>query len=51
VRYATLTHPWDSDRTGSRTLYYTIGEATRWIAPRLRTLALYRSADLDLVAL
>ncbi|MCA1992960.1 MAG: 7-cyano-7-deazaguanine synthase [Coleofasciculus sp. S288] len=39
------------DRTGSRTLYYTTNGATRWIAPRLRTLAPYRSSDLDLVAL
>lgn len=39
------------DRTGSRTLYYTTTGSTRWIAPRLRTLTPYRSAELDLVAL
>lgn len=39
------------DRVGARTLYYTTEGATRWIAPRLRTLAPYRSKDLDLVAL
>ena len=39
------------DRTGCRTLYYTTAGATRFVAPRLRTLAPYRSAELDLVAL
>lgn len=39
------------DRVGARTLYYTTEGATRWIAPQLRTLAPYRSKDLDLVAL
>ncbi len=39
------------DRTGCRTLYYTTNGATRWIAPRLRTLAPYRSNELNLVAL
>lgn len=39
------------DRTGSRTLYYTISGVTRWIAPRLRTLKPYHSSDLNLVAL
>lgn len=39
------------DRVGARTLYYTTEGATRWIAPQLRTLAPYRSQDLDLVAL
>src|ERR671933_763577 len=39
------------DRTGSRTLYYTTDGSTRWVAPRLRTLAPYRCADLDIVAL
>ena len=39
------------DRTGSYTLYYTKCGATRWIAPRLRTLAPFRSNDIDLVAL
>lgn len=39
------------DRTGSRTLYYTTNGSTRWVAPRLRSLAPYRSSDLDLVAL
>lgn len=39
------------DRVGSRTLYYTTTGTTRWIAPRLRTLAPYRSQELDLVAL
>ena len=35
------------DRIGARTLYYTTG----WIAPQLRSLTPYRSAELDLVAL
>ncbi|MGE5658321.1 MAG: asparagine synthetase B family protein [Actinomycetota bacterium] len=39
------------DRVGSRTLYYTVGNSTRWIAPRLRSLAPYRSSDLNLTAL
>jgi asparagine synthase (glutamine-hydrolysing) len=39
------------DRTGSRTLYYTTAGSTRFVAPRLRTLAPYRSSELDLVAL
>ncbi len=39
------------DRAGIRTLYYTTTGSTRWIAPQLRSLTLYRSADLDLVAL
>lgn len=39
------------DRVGARTLYYTTEGATRWIAPQLRTLAPYRSKDIDLVAL
>lgn len=39
------------DRVGSFTLYYTTIGATCWIAPRLRTLAPYRSQELDLVAL
>lgn len=39
------------DRTGSGTLYYTTSGATRWIAPRLRTLKPYHSSDLNLVAL
>lgn len=39
------------DRTGSRTLYYTTTGSTRWIAPRLSTLAPHRSNELDLVAL
>lgn len=39
------------DRVGTRTLYYTTTSSTRWIAPQLRTLTPYRSADLDLVAL
>ncbi|MBD2692205.1 asparagine synthetase B family protein [Anabaena catenula] len=39
------------DRIGSRTLYYTTTGLTRWIAPKLSTLAPYRSHDLDLVAL
>lgn len=38
------------DCTGSRTIYYTNG-LTSWLAPSLRTLAPYRSKDLDLVAL
>lgn len=39
------------DRVGSRTLYYTTTGSTCWIAPRLKTLAPYRSNELDLVAL
>ena len=39
------------DRVGARTLYYTTTGGVRWIAPQLRTLAPYRSTDLDLVAL
>jgi asparagine synthase (glutamine-hydrolysing) len=39
------------DRVGARTLYYTPTGLTRWIAPQLRTLAPYRSSELDLVAL
>ena len=45
-------HLWlGRDRTGSRTLYYTTGGSTRWIAPRLSNLAPHRSNELDLVAL
>ncbi len=39
------------DCTGSRTIYYTTNGSTRWLAPLLRTLAPYRSKDLDVVAL
>ncbi|MBR8838221.1 MAG: 7-cyano-7-deazaguanine synthase [Stigonema ocellatum SAG 48.90 = DSM 106950] len=39
------------DRVGTRTLYYTTTGSTRWIAPQLRSLTRYHSADLDLVAL
>lgn len=39
------------DRVGSRTLYYTTHDETRWIAPRLKTLKNHHSTDLDLVAL
>jgi asparagine synthase (glutamine-hydrolysing) len=39
------------DRVGARTLYYTTTGTTRWIAPHLRTLAPYRTSELDLVAL
>jgi asparagine synthase (glutamine-hydrolysing) len=39
------------DQIGSRTLYYTTTGVTRWIAPKLTTLAPYRANDLDLVAL
>ncbi|RUT01759.1 asparagine synthetase B [Dulcicalothrix desertica PCC 7102] len=39
------------DCTGSRTIYYTTNGLTRWLAPSLRTLAPYRSKDLDVVAL
>lgn len=51
---------WDRDRQvlwlvrdaiGARTIYYTNTGSTRWIAPKPRTLAAYRSGDLDLVAL
>jgi asparagine synthase (glutamine-hydrolysing) len=39
------------DRVGCRTLYYIHRGETGWIAPRMRTLAPYRTGDLDLVAL
>jgi asparagine synthase (glutamine-hydrolysing) len=39
------------DRVGMKTLYYTTSGATRWIAPRARSLSRYRSDELDLVAL
>lgn len=39
------------DCTGSRTIYYTTNSLTRWLAPSLRTLAPYRSKDLDVIAL
>ncbi|MBL8206614.1 MAG: 7-cyano-7-deazaguanine synthase [Blastocatellia bacterium] len=39
------------DRVGSRTLYYSTEGATRWIAPRLRTLEQKLSTAIDPVAL
>ncbi|UBF27823.1 asparagine synthase [Kovacikia minuta CCNUW1] len=39
------------DRAGIDTLYYTNAGTTRWIAPRLRTLAPHCSTELDWVAL
>jgi asparagine synthase (glutamine-hydrolysing) len=39
------------DAIGSRTLYYTAKGLTRWIAPKLTTLAPHRNNDLDLIAL
>ena len=39
------------DRVGARTLYYSTDGATRWIAPRLQTLAQKLSPTIDLVAL
>ena len=51
---------WDRDRqilycvrdcSGGRTLYYTINNDVCWISPKLKTLAPYRSVDLDWVAL
>ncbi len=39
------------DRVGARTLYYSTDGATRWIAPRLQTLAQKLSPAIDLVAL
>ena len=39
------------DRTGTRTLYYTLNGTTHWIAPSLRSLTPYHSKELDLVAL
>ncbi|NEQ65471.1 MAG: asparagine synthase [Symploca sp. SIO2D2] len=39
------------DRTGGRTLYYTVNGATHWIAPNLRSLAPYHTKEIDLVAL
>lgn len=39
------------DPVGARTLYYTTGGATRWVAPQLGTLATRVSPELDLVAL
>lgn len=51
---------WDRDKqilysvrdcSGARTLYYTTNNNICWISPQLRSLAPYRSQDLDLVAL
>jgi asparagine synthase (glutamine-hydrolysing) len=39
------------DSAGARTLYYTIQGSTHWAAGDLRSLAPYRSSNLDLVAL
>ncbi|WP_413173968.1 asparagine synthase [Anabaena azotica] len=39
------------DAIGSRTLYYTTTNLTCWIAPKLTTLAPYRTNNLDLIAL
>ncbi|MDJ0554970.1 MAG: asparagine synthetase B family protein [Microcoleaceae cyanobacterium MO_207.B10] len=39
------------DRVGGKTLYYTVKDFTIWIAPRLKTLSLYHSHELDLIAL
>lgn len=39
------------DRVGAKTLYYTSGGTTRWIAPRLRSLNPYHAQELDLIAL
>jgi asparagine synthase (glutamine-hydrolysing) len=39
------------DRVGARTLYYSTEGTTRWIAPRLRTLAEKLSPTIDLTAL
>jgi asparagine synthase (glutamine-hydrolysing) len=39
------------DHVGARTLYYSTGGTTRWIAPRLQTLAQKLSPAIDLVAL
>lgn len=39
------------DRVGARTLYYTTDGTTRWIAPRLQTLAKKLYPKIDLVAL
>ncbi|MFN7931556.1 MAG: hypothetical protein U0Y68_27225 [Blastocatellia bacterium] len=39
------------DRVGARTLYYTTDGATRWIAPRLRTMAEKLAPTIDPVAL
>jgi asparagine synthase (glutamine-hydrolysing) len=39
------------DRVGGRTLYYTVEGTTRWIAPKLQTLSLRRSSEIDLIAL
>ncbi|MTJ14502.1 asparagine synthase [Anabaena sp. UHCC 0187] len=39
------------DAIGGKTLYYTTTGITHWISPTLRTLAPYRSDNLDLVAL
>jgi asparagine synthase (glutamine-hydrolysing) len=39
------------DRVGAKTLYYTIAGATHWIAPRLQSLNLFHSQELDPVAL
>ncbi|MDJ0578005.1 MAG: asparagine synthase-related protein [Xenococcaceae cyanobacterium MO_234.B1] len=51
---------WDRDKqllycgrdcSGARTLYYTTNNYISWISPQLRTLAPYRSGDIDLVSL
>jgi asparagine synthase (glutamine-hydrolysing) len=39
------------DRAGARTLYYTIDGSTRWVAGNIRSLAAYRSNELDPIAL
>lgn len=39
------------DRVGAKTLYYTSGGTTRWVAPRLRSLNPYHAQELDLIAL
>ncbi len=39
------------DRAGARTLYYTIEGSTRWVAGNIRSLAAYRSHQLDPIAL
>ncbi len=39
------------DPVGARTLYYTNSGPTRWVAPRLRTLAPRVSSELDMIAL
>ena len=39
------------DRVGARTLYYSVGSATRWVAPRLSSIPQPASSGIDPIAL